>query len=37
MNNLKEKIIEILTTELSYCYCDNCKFGDWDRYQDEYC
>lgn len=37
MQNNKEKIVNILTSELSYCYCDNCKYGDWDKYQDDYC
>lgn len=37
MNNLKEKIVEILTTELSYCYCDNCKFESYDSDEDIYC
>lgn len=36
-NEIKEKIINILTTELSYCYCDNCEYGDWDKYEDRYC
>ena len=33
-NDLKEKIVEILTTELSYCYCDNCKFESYDSNKD---
>ena len=33
----KEKIIKILTDELHYCYCDNCKFNDYDKYQENYC
>ena len=32
-----EKIINILTSNLSYCYCDNCEFGNWDKYQDTRC
>lgn len=36
MNN-KEKIINILTTELSYSYCDNCKHNDYEQYGDKYC
>ena len=36
MNN-KEKIINILINDLNYCYCDNCKYGDWDKYHDKYC
>ena len=35
MNN-KEKIINILTTTLSYCYCDNCKYTD-EQYEYRYC
>ena len=34
---MEEKIINILTNELSYCYCDNCEFGNWDKYQDRKC
>lgn len=34
-NKNKEKIIDILTSELSYCYCDNCKFGNED--ESNYC
>ena len=37
ISNKKEKIIKILTNELSYCYCDNCEFGNWDKYQDRKC
>lgn len=36
-NKNKEKIIDILTYELSHCYCDNCKFGDYNTFQDNYC
>ena len=35
MNN-KEKIIDILTSELNYCYCDNCKYTD-EQYEYRYC
>lgn len=31
----KEKIIQILTDNLSHCYCDNCKYGDYDT--DDFC
>ena len=33
----KEKIIQILTDKLSYCYCDNCKYNDYETYEDHYC
>lgn len=36
MNN-KEKIINILISELSYSYCDNCKHNDYERYGGRYC
>lgn len=35
-NEIKEKIINILTTELSYSYCDNCKYNDWEKYGDRF-
>lgn len=35
--NTEEKIAKILTDELCYCYCDNCEFGNWDKYQDTRC
>ena len=35
--NQEDTIVKILTNELYYCYCDNCKFSDWDKYQDEEC
>lgn len=35
--NIENKIAKILTDELCYCYCDNCEFGDWDKYQDIGC
>ncbi len=34
---MKEKIIEILMNELDYCYCDNCKYNDYETYEDGYC
>ena len=34
---MKEKIIKILIDELYYCYCDNCEYGNWDKYQDNEC
>ena len=37
MQNNKEKIAKILTDELCYCYCDNCEFGNYDKYQDNFC
>ena len=36
MNN-KEKIINILISELSYCYCDNCKFANYNEGENNYC
>lgn len=35
--DMKEKIINILINELDYCYCDNCEYDDWDKYQEHYC
>ena len=35
--NKEEKIAKILTNEPCYCYCDNCEFGNWDKYQDREC
>lgn len=35
--NKEEKIVKILTDELCYCYCDNCEFGNWNKYQDRKC
>ena len=34
---MKEKIINILINKLDYCYCDNCKYSDWDKYHDRCC
>ena len=34
---MKEKIINILINELCYCDCDNCEYGNWDKYQDNEC
>lgn len=34
---MKEKIVNILINELKYCYCDNCEYGNWDKYQDNEC
>lgn len=34
---MKEKIINILIDELCYCYCDNCEYNNWDKYQDNEC
>lgn len=33
----KEKAIEILVNDLNYCYCDNCKFSDYETYEDKFC
>lgn len=33
----KEKIVEILVDDLDHCYCDNCKYGDYETYGDEFC
>lgn len=32
---MKEKIINILINELCYCYCNNCEYGNWDKYYNE--
>jgi hypothetical protein len=32
-NNIENKIAKILTDILCYCYCDNCEFGNYDKYQ----
>lgn len=37
MQNSKEKIIQILINDLNYCYCDNCKYSDYETYEDNYC
>ena len=34
---MQEKIVKILLNELYYAYCDNCEFGNWDKYQDTGC
>ena len=34
---MKEKIIKILIDELCYCYCDNCEYSNWNKYQDNEC
>lgn len=34
---MEEKIKEILINNLCYCYCDNCEYGNWDKYQDNEC
>jgi hypothetical protein len=34
---MKEKIINILINELCYCYCDNCEYSSWNKYQDNEC
>ncbi len=36
-NNIEDKITKILTDALPYCYCDNCEFSNWEKYQDEEC
>lgn len=36
-NDLRKKIIEILINELDYCYCDNCKYNDYEIYGDRFC
>ena len=33
----KEKIIQILINDLKYCYCDNCKYDDYEIYGDSFC
>lgn len=37
ISNKEDRVAKILTDELCYCYCDNCEFGDWDKYQDTRC
>ena len=37
MQSNRQKIVNILTTELSYSYCDNCKYNDYEEYEDKYC
>ena len=34
---MKEKIIESLINKLNYCYCDNCKYSDYEIYGDRFC
>ena len=33
----KEKIIQILIDNLNYCYCDNCKYNDYETYGENFC
>lgn len=33
----KEKIIQILTDNINHCYCDNCKYDDYETYGDDFC
>ena len=37
ISNKEDRVAKILTDELCYCYCDNCEFGDWNKYQDTRC
>jgi hypothetical protein len=37
MTKTEEKMVNILTDALSYCYCDNCKYGDYEKYGDRHC
>lgn len=37
MTKIEEKMVNILTDTLSYCYCDNCKYGDYETYGDRHC
>ena len=37
MQNKRTELIKLLMNCLSYCYCDNCKYGDYDTYGEEYC
>ena len=30
---MEEKIKEILINNLCYCYCDNCEYGNWDKWE----
>ena len=34
---MKEKIVEILINNLNYCYCDNCKYNNYETYGDRFC
>lgn len=36
-NDIRFKLIELLMNYLCYAYCDNCKYGDYDTYGEEYC
>ena len=37
MTKIEEKMVNILTDTLSYCYCDNCKYGDYEKYGNNHC
>ena len=37
ISNKEEEITKILIDQLSYAYCDNCEWGNWDKYQDTKC
>jgi len=37
MTKTEEKMVNVLTDTLSYCYCDNCKYGDYEKYGDRHC
>ena len=37
MTKTKEKMVNVLIDTLSYCYCDNCKYGDYEKYGDRHC
>ena len=37
MTKMIEKMVNVLTDTLSYCYCDNCKYSDYEEYGDRHC
>ena len=37
MTKTVEKMVNVLTDTLSYCYCDNCKYGDYEKYGERHC
>ena len=37
MTKIVEEMVNVLTDTLSYCYCDNCKYSDYEKYGDRHC
>lgn len=37
MTKIVEKMVNVLTKTLSYCYCDNCKYSDYEEYGERHC